>query len=101
MVIRYCGSNPREPSVVVTEAAGKEWARLQGRNAAGINTVIWSMRPQAAGRGGGGRGNAVEQLAPLGEYTVTLDLGSTKLTKKARVTKTQGWPLAPSPQLIR
>ncbi len=73
---------------------------MQGRNTAGINTVIWSMRPQGAGRGGG-RGNALEQLAPLGEYTVTLDAGSTKLTQKARVRKTQGWSLAPSPRVIR
>jgi hypothetical protein len=102
--------------VEVTNAAGQQVAVLQGGNAAGINTVVWSMRPQAAGRGstalttgggapgpggGRGRGNVMEQLAPLGEYTITLDLGTSKLTQKARVTKTQGWSLAPSPQIIR
>jgi hypothetical protein len=101
MVIRYYLRQPlgEPPTVVVTDGSGKEWMRVQGRNAAGINSVVWTMRPQGAGRGG--RGNAVEQLAPLGEYTVTLDSGSTKLTGKARVTKTQGWSLAPSPQVIR
>ena len=94
--------------MTVTNAAGQAVATLQGGNAAGINTVIWSMRPQAAGRGssppaggGRGRGNAVEQLAPLGDYTITLDLGGSTLTQRARVTKTQGWSLAPSPQIIR
>jgi photosystem II stability/assembly factor-like uncharacterized protein len=100
MMIRYYLKRPLEapPTVVVTDASGKEWARMPGRNAAGINTVVWTMR-QGSGRGG--RGAALEQLAPLGEYTVTLDTGSEKLTQKARVTQTQGWSLAPSPQVIR
>lgn len=104
MVIRYYLKRPLDnpPSVVVTDAAGKEWATMRGGNAAGINTVVWTMRPPGAGRGGrGGRGNAVEQLAPLGEYTVTLDTGSAKLVQKARVTQTQGWSLAPTPSIIR
>ena len=110
MVIRYYLRQPSDkgPSVTVTNGAGQQVAVLQGGNAAGINTVVWSMRPQTAGRGaapgpggGRGRGNAVEQLAPLGEYTITLDLGASKLTQKARVTKTQGWSLAPSPRMIR
>jgi hypothetical protein len=43
----------------------------------------------------------MEQLAPLGEYTVTLDAGAVKLTEKARISKTQGWSLAPTPEIIR
>src|SRR5215471_539728 len=101
MMIRYYLKRPlaEPPAVVITDAAGKEWARLPGRNTAGISAVVWTMRPAGAGRGG--RGNPLEQLAPIGEYTVTLDLGSTRLTQKARITKTQGWSLAPSPQVIR
>ncbi|HEX4566755.1 MAG TPA: hypothetical protein VH138_08985, partial [Vicinamibacterales bacterium] len=101
MVIRYYLKQPLSapPSVVVTDGSGKEWARIPGRNAAGISAVVWTMRPPGSGRGG--RGNAVTELAPLGEYTVTLEMGSTKLTEKAHVTHTHGWSLAPSPSIIR
>ncbi|HEX6464221.1 MAG TPA: hypothetical protein VFZ98_07210, partial [Vicinamibacterales bacterium] len=100
MMIRYYLKQPLDepPSIVVTDAAGKEWMRMTGRNAAGISTAVWTMR-QGGGRGG--RGDVLAQLAPLGEYTVTLEAGSAKLTQKARVTRTQGWSLAPSPQIIR
>lgn len=105
MVIRYYlkSQATANPTVVVTDAGGVEVARLPGASAAGINTVIWTMRPQGGGRGrgAGGRGTVVDQLAPLGEYTVTLDIGGKTLTQKARVTKTQGWSLGPSPQIIR
>ena len=55
----------------------------------------------------GGEGSAprprrvIEQLAPLGEYTVTLQFGTTKLTRPARVTATQGWRIGPVPEVIR
>jgi hypothetical protein len=43
----------------------------------------------------------IEQLAPLGDYTVTLKSGTTKLTRPARVTATQGWRIGPVPEVIR
>jgi photosystem II stability/assembly factor-like uncharacterized protein len=112
MAIRYYLKQPASasPSIVITNSAGQEVARLEGQNKAGFNTVMWSTRNQGAGRGGragggggGGRGGgtALEQLAPLGEYTVTLDAGGRKLTQKAHITKTIGWTLGPAPQLIR
>src|SRR5262249_48399210 len=107
MVIRYYlkSQTAPAPAVVISDATGKEVARLQGAGSPGINTVVWTMRPQGAdgrgGRGGGRGGNPLDQLAPLGEYTVTLQVGDGKLTRPARVTKTQGWSLAPSPTIIR
>jgi photosystem II stability/assembly factor-like uncharacterized protein len=110
MVIRYYVKRDlaTKPAVVVTDANGREVARLQGGSAAGINTVVWSTRTQSGERGAGagaagaGRGgNIIEQLAPLGEYTVTLEADETKSTQKAVIAKTQGWSLAPSPQIIR
>ena len=74
------GARPRSSSPT---PAGREVAKLQGASTPGINTVVWTMRPQAEGRGGrgGGRGaNPLESLAPLGDYTVTLQVGETKLT---------------------
>ena len=84
----------------------------QGASNAGINTVVWTMsaaggevEAPAAGEGGGGartrRPIPSNQLAPLGDYTVTLQVGETKLTQPAKITKTQGWSLAPSPTIIR
>ncbi|MGA2264321.1 MAG: hypothetical protein ABSH28_23170, partial [Acidobacteriota bacterium] len=106
MVIRYYLKNQGSGSanIVITDAKGQEVARLQGKTAAGINTVLWTMRAQGAGRGrgsGGGGGNVLDGWAPLGEYTVTLELGEKKLTQKARITKMQGWSLGPAPQIIK
>lgn len=104
MVIRYYLKNPGSSGagIVITDVNGQEVARLQGKAAAGINTVLWTMRAQGAGRGrGAGRGNVLDGWAPLGEYTVTLELGEKKITQKARITKMQGWSLGPSPQIIR
>jgi hypothetical protein len=107
MVVRYYLNNPASgsASIVITDSQGREVARLQGKTSAGINTVIWPMRAQGAGRGrgagGGAMANPLDQWAPLGEYTVTLELGEKKLTQKAQIAKMQGWSLGPSPQIIR
>ncbi|MBZ5500438.1 MAG: hypothetical protein LAP85_28930 [Acidobacteriia bacterium] len=104
MVIRYYLKDQRSGSanIIITDAKGQEAARLQGKTSAGINTVVWSTRAQGAGRGrGAGGGNILDQWAPLGEYTVTLQIGETKLTQNARITKMQGWSLGPVPQIIR
>jgi len=106
MVIRYYVKNQGSGSanIVVTDAKGQEVARLQGKTGAGINTILWTMRAQGAGRGrgaGGGGGNILDGWAPLGEYTVTLELGGKKFTQSARITKMQGWSLGPVPQIIK
>jgi hypothetical protein len=99
-------------SIVITDANGQEVARLRAPVEAGINTVRWDTRlggrgggpgGGAAGRGGGAtRGGAgLDQLAPLGEYTVTLDIAGKKFTQKAKIAKTQGWPTGAVPQIIR
>ena len=94
MAIRYYlkSQAPAAPAIVITDSTGREVAKLQGTSTAGINTVVWTMRPQGEGRGGrgGGRGaNPLESLAPLGDYTVTLQVGETKLTQPAKITKTK------------
>jgi photosystem II stability/assembly factor-like uncharacterized protein len=110
MQIRYYLKTARtEPaSVVVHDARGTEVARLEGSTTAGLNTVVWNMlaggKP-GTGRGGGGRGRgpgySPELWVPLGDYTVTLELGGQKLTQPARITRTQGWTLGPLPATIR
>jgi len=108
MVIQYYSRNsrPEAAAVVVTNAEGAEVARLKGTAAAGINTVVWNMLAPGGpggGRGGGGRGRGYspELWVPLGEYTVTLELGEQKRSQRASITKTQGWSLGPLPQTIR
>ncbi len=105
MVIRYYLKNQGTgaATVAITDAKGQEVARFQGKTSPGINTVLWTMRPQGAGRGRGAGGvNIIDQWAPLGEYTVMLEVGGQKLTQKASIIKMQGWSLGPpSPQIIR
>jgi photosystem II stability/assembly factor-like uncharacterized protein len=113
MLIRYYVKNAGAGNAVVSirDAAGQEMARFSNASAQGINTVRWDMRQPARGGGAGGggargggatRGGAgIEQLAPLGEYTVTLELGGKTLTQKGRIAKTQGWPTGAVPQIIR
>jgi photosystem II stability/assembly factor-like uncharacterized protein len=104
MVIQYYLKNaaPRA-TVVITDASKQEVAKLQGPAAAGINTVVWNTRRDAGGRGGGGRGGppVVDLLMPLGEYSVTVEVGETRLTGAGRIAKTQGWSLGHTPQVIR
>lgn len=110
-------------SVAISDASGKEVARLNGPSAAGINRVVWSTRVGGGGRGGaggtgaaaaGGRGgappqgrgavsaNPIDQWMPLGEYRVTLAVGGKTLAQPARIAKTIGWSLnGPTPRVIR
>jgi hypothetical protein len=114
MVIRYYlkAQGTGNATIVIANASGQEVGRLQGPVAAGINSVLWSTRLQpagpagrgtgpAAGRGGGRGGANLDQLATLGEYTITLEVGGRTLTQKGRITKTQGWALGLTPQIIR
>ncbi len=104
MVIRYYlkHAGNAAATVSITDSAGHEVARLKGSNAAGINTVLWNMRvanPPGAPRSR--TQNGLDGLAPLGNYTVTLELGDVKLTKQGRVAATQGWRIGAVPEVIR
>jgi photosystem II stability/assembly factor-like uncharacterized protein len=120
MLIRYFlkTAAATRPTITISDAQGQMVARLLGTGTAGINTVVWNTRPTdlsnaAEGRGGGpggrtgGGGGAtrggarLDDLVPLGEYTVTLEVGDKTQTQKGRVAKTQGWSLGLTPQVIR
>lgn len=104
MVIRYYLKHAVNAvaTVLITDAAGQEVARLKGSNTAGINTVVWNTRLQrAAGAPRSGTQNGLDGLAPLGDYNVTLELGDVKLTNKGRVAATQGWRIGAMPEVIR
>ena len=109
MVIQYYLKNAgTRATVVITDASKQEVARLQGTATSGINTVVWNTRRDAGGAGGrggggGGRGGPpiVDLLMPLGDYTVTVEVGETKLTGPGKIAKTQGWSIGQTPQVIR
>jgi hypothetical protein len=55
-----------------------------------------------SGRSGGPAvGDPLDAFAPLGDYTVTVEVNGRTLTQKAQIVKTQGWSLGPNPQVIR
>jgi hypothetical protein len=107
MVVRYYLKDDLSDSVnvLITTASGEEVARLEGKTEAGLHSVLWTTR---SGRGmgvGGFQGSAegpvIDRLAPLGDYTVTLEAGERRLTKTGSIVMTQGWSIGPSPQAIR
>jgi hypothetical protein len=111
MLIRYYlrSASRDSATIAIADSLGAEVVRLKGPSTAGINTVVWNTRRAMSGRGGagagggGGRGGAtvIEQLMPLGRYTVTLEVGGAKLTQPAEIVKTQGWPLGSGSETIR
>jgi photosystem II stability/assembly factor-like uncharacterized protein len=118
MVLQYYlkSAAPAAARITVTDVKGQEVARLTGPAKAGINTAFWSTRdrgdadksPRAGGGEGGGgarpAGPGVDPLtlwAPLGEYTVVLEVGGKTLTQKAHITKMQGWSIGAAPQVIK
>jgi hypothetical protein len=111
MLIRYYLKAPAQggATIKIASAAGEEVAQLQGSGNAGINTVLWNTRPQGRGgapvpgRGGGAtRGGAnLDQLAPLGDYTVSLSVGGRTLTTTGKIAGTQGWTIGQTPTIIR
>jgi hypothetical protein len=68
----------------------------------GLTDAARSGCPGAGPGGGATRGGAaLDQLAPLGEYTITLTVAGKTLTTKARIAKTQGWSIGMTPETIR
>jgi len=79
--------------VTVAEPGGRVMTTLTGPARRGLNRVQWSLGG-GGGRGGGGGGAgraggagaaAPTGPAPVGDYVVTLEVGSEKMTKPARI----------------
>lgn len=107
VAIRYYMKNPRnaEAHITIADPYGQELATLEGKTEAGINTVVWDMRRHIAGEDRADRFRRMRDVlarwVPPGEYVVTLEVGDAKLTRKARITSTQGWSIGPFPEIIR
>ncbi len=71
------------PTITITDAAGKEVARLGAERLPGLHTVRWDMR-QKPEEGAFIRPEG-RKFVPTGVYTVTLTLGKEKQTQKVTV----------------
>jgi hypothetical protein len=47
------------------------------------------------------RGASLDQLAPLGDYTVSVTVAGRTLTTAGKIVKTQGWSIGQTPTIIR
>jgi hypothetical protein len=63
----------KKVAVTVTDTAGKVVRTATGTTLQGLNTVTWDMRTND------------RRTAPVGDYSVTLDVDGQKITKTARV----------------
>ncbi|HVS36237.1 MAG TPA: hypothetical protein VMS17_11700 [Gemmataceae bacterium] len=63
------------PTIMIRDASGKVVATLTGPRNAGLNTVIWNLKP----------GDAKAQPVEPGDYSATITVGDRALTKPVRV----------------
>ena len=75
--------------ITIANIKGDQVAQLKGPAEAGLNRVLWNMRPesgQAGGRGGvGGRGSGAGPTVPVGEYHITVDVAGQQQTTIGRI----------------
>jgi hypothetical protein len=87
IVYYYLNQDAAQPvTVTVADLTGKVVRTLTGSHKAGINRVATEgLGGFGGGGGGGGRGGPARPAMPPGDYIVTLEVGGSKLTQKARV----------------
>ena len=86
----------------IRDPYGKVLRELPGKTEAGLNTVLWDMRPQRAQsqvpRFEGGFGGP---MVDPGEYVVTLDVDGKTFVQKAVIPKRMGWSVGPFPSVVK
>ncbi len=98
----YLKNKVQEVKITITDPSGKVLSRLDGKTEAGINRVVWNMRVQSTeGQSPQARRRWRRPLADPGEYVVVLEVGETKLTRKAFIKKRAGWSVGPHSSIIK
>jgi hypothetical protein len=98
LVINYylATAHDGDARVTISNIRGEAVAQLEGSSSAGLNRVLWNMRPStgpstgagqgaAGGRGGSGRGRAGGPLLPTGDYRITLEAGGQQQVTIGRI----------------
>jgi hypothetical protein len=104
VVIRYFlkAKAADKVKVIITDPYGKIIRELEGKGEAGLNTVIWDMRPKREGERPAGFDFAGwRRRVDPGEYVVMLEVAGKKLTQKALIRGPQGWSIGPFPARIK
>jgi hypothetical protein len=112
MIINYwigssaSGADTGGARITISDISGRPVAQLNGSMRPGLNRVQWDMRIAPAGGGGapagrggrgagaggpGGRGGGGGAVAPVGDYLITLEVGTDKQSKVGRV-RERIWP---------
>jgi hypothetical protein len=98
LVINYYLKTPAAGKVMIRIQTpyGDEVAALEGKAAAGLNSVVWDMRrgqqqqAQAGGSGRGPQGRGMAGRAAPGDYVVVLEIGEKKISKRTSIRKMPG-----------
>ncbi len=105
MVIRYYLKNQGSgnANIVITDAKGQEVAKLTGQTAAGINTVVWTTRPQGAGQRQRRRGReSARSVGSASGNTRSLWMWAERSSHRKRASrKCKAGRIGPVPQIIR
>jgi len=94
-----------EAKFTIANFHGQELATFKGETDAGLHRIFWDMRRPVQGQTEPFWMRRLvlphEQWLPPGDYVVTLEIGSKKLSQKIPITKTIGWSLGPCTEVIR
>ncbi|MEX2272075.1 MAG: hypothetical protein WD690_11410 [Vicinamibacterales bacterium] len=77
--------------ITVADAGGKVLSELTGPAEAGLNRVLWAMRPgsgatgRRGGGGGGGRGGPPAAPLPPGDYQIQIEVAGQTFTKTGTI----------------
>ena len=107
LVINYylAAAHGRGARVTISDIRGEAVAQLDGSASAGLNRVLWNMRPStssgrgpstgsgraAGGRGGSGRGRAGGPVLAAGDYRITVEVGGQQQTTIGRIRERIGY----------